>query len=166
MKRNRCLFALFALLFAVSLSVQARPIYYMAWGFSPSTKCGLRFGMGGEYVGGGFSAKSDINRLTHNISNLDGTTYRLSLLGELDVTPLPYVMLTATAGYGAAGTYCVDASHTYYGVQGVKQGLEVGGGMSVILGGILFYFHYTVIPSLNNTFEPFVERTIGVGFRL
>lgn len=164
MKRKHWLLILFALAFALPVRAGGGLDYYTSVGISPNDALSLRFGIMKNKLGGEIYVKSDYNRLYKDISKLDGKPYRLSFMGGFTYQPIYNIMLTLNAGYGAKGTYCVDATQTVYGAEYLVTGLEVGLGIHINFGrGFMLYGGYSVLPVETGKIEH-KEYTIGLGY--
>ena len=146
--------------------------YYLGIGMcSPEEKStppqiyNIRFGMGGELLSGGLNFKSDLNRVIGSVSEIEGKAYRMSLHGEFNCKCLRYLILTLSGGYGSVGTYCTDLTHTVYGVEDVRSGLEFGVGMALYLVPPYFgvSYEFVMMPGMGRA-DPFYESTLGFIF--
>ena len=170
MKRKHILLILFALASAIPVhaggygSARYRGLcYYGTVAYTPSHIASLRVGLLDEEIGGEIYVKSDFNRLGNDVlSRLDGTTYRLSVMGGLTYWAHPNFMLIVNMGYGYKGTYMVDASFSDYGVTDLKKGFEVGLGCNLVMGRFMFYAGYTGLAAGK---EMFYEYALGIGLK-
>ena len=120
---------------------------YGTLGYGLKSKAGnVRIGVMKDHFGGEVCFQSDLNRLGRSLEKMDGKTYRLSLMGGFSYRPFSMLMLTVNAGYGATGTYMVDATQTSYGAVDLKKGFEAGLTLNYIMadyimlyGGMSFY---------------------------
>ena len=136
--------------------------YYGTVAYTPSRIASLRIGLLSEEIGGEIYVKSDFNRLGNDVlKRLDGTTYRMSVMGGLTYWAHPNFMLILNGGYGYKGTYMVDASYSDYGVRDLKKGLEIGLAFNIVWGGFILYGGYS---GLSAGKEVFYEYALGFGF--
>lgn len=162
MKRKHFLLIIFALALAIPVHAGGYLRYYATAGYTPSRIASLRLGVMSDDLGGEIYVKSDFNRLGNDvIHRLDGTTYRMSVMGGLTYWAYPSFMLILNGGYGYRGTYMVDASYSDYGVTDLKKGLEIGLACNIVWGGFILYAGYS---GLSAGKELFYEYSLGFGF--
>ena len=161
MKIRHVVFMLLAFMIACPVQAQDWDLYGTL-GYTPSVKAGnVRIGVMKNHLGGEVYLKSDLNRLK-SMDQIDGKPYRLSVMGGLSYRPINTFMLTVNAGYGASGTYMVDALHTSYGAVDIKKGVEAGLSLNYIMFNyIILYGGMTFHPIGNE--NSISEMSLGIG---
>ena len=126
---------------------------------------GLLFRVGylHKQFGGEVFVMTDVNR-SRDITKMEGKNHRFSIMGGFTYQPANVLLLTANVGYGSTGTYRVEATQTYYGVEGLKAGLETGVSISFMFdGGLSAFLGYTLKPDFNSFNQSFHELIFGLG---
>lgn len=162
MKTKHIILMLFACMMA--LPMQAQWKCYTNVGISPSRALSLRVGALRNDFGGELYVKSDINRVNKEMVPLNGSVYRLALMGGISYRLISNFMVTANVGYGAMGNYKVDATETHYGAENLIAGIEAGAGFNLIVGdGFMLYGGWSFLPIGGNS-EYHNEYTVGLGY--
>lgn len=145
MKKILIICLLFAMLFPVAnealgqyyrkdhYSLKEEKLLYILPGVTFSSTMLLRVGYVKEGFGGEILLKREIPQTSESKKSLDGSIRHRAVMAGLTWHPMTSLLFTGSIGYGVAGTYQAASSGNYE-LTKEKQGVEVGGFLSYIIG--------------------------------